>query len=59
MEFNGLSYVLHGKSMVVTIGVFYGGYTVGVAGLKYRLQVIVLPIQKVSQKFIKANLRPN
>ena len=58
MEFNGLSYVLHGKSMVVTIGVFCGGY-IGVVGLKYRLQVIVLPIQKVSQKFVKANLRPN
>ena len=37
----------------------YSVVVIGVAGLKYRLQVIVLPIQKVSQKFIKANLRPN
>ena len=28
------------------------------AGLKYRSQVIVLPIQKVSQTLVKANLRP-
>ena len=29
------------------------------AGLKYRSQVIVLPIQKVSQTLVKANLGPN
>ena len=28
------------------------------AGTKHRSQVIVLPIQKVSSTFIKANLRP-
>ena len=29
------------------------------AGTKHRSQVIALPIQKVSQTFVKANLRPN
>ena len=31
----------------------------GPAGTKHRSQVIVLPIQKVSQTPLKANLRPN
>ena len=29
------------------------------AGLKYRSQVIVLPIQEVSQTLVKVNLRTN
>ena len=32
---------------------------ISTAGLKYRSQVIVLQIQKVSQTLVKANLRPN
>ena len=46
-------------STPVTVIVFLTVVSLTAAGTKHRSQVIVLPIQKVSQTLVKANLGPN